>query len=292
MKHIVDIKMIRGEALDKQFGKGNPEEYPQNAHEAEVLTMGTEYVHIDGTDLTGIYPYVAKSNYMGKNCITCHDVREGDELANGSIEIMKSVYSSNVELSRVISTLHAHVREIDNILTVINDIADQTNLLALNAAIEAARAGEQGRGFAVVADELRKLAEKTLSATHEISDKISNLQKEATTTSKTMDGAAAEVEKAAGYINNMGTTLKSIVGAVGHSADQINLISKAVNQHSEESLDISLNIEKTLTITEVSEEMVHSITDSVNNLLDIAMQLKINMAGFKTREDGRLALPR
>ncbi len=209
---------------------------------------------------------------------------KGKEVADGAVNTVNGVYTSTVELASMVERLNNRVGEIGDIVTVIKDIADQTNLLALNAAIEAARAGEQGRGFAVVADEVRKLAERTIKATAEISEKISAVQTESDQTTRSMEEASGQVTKATGYIRDVGDSLNHIVVAVERVRNQITQIATAVDEQSAASEEVARNIEKTSAIAQDMENMSQDVMKEVNNLTRVVELLNQSVSGFKIRD--------
>jgi methyl-accepting chemotaxis protein len=133
-----------------------------------------------------------------------------------------------VEAAAGMAALRQQSAGIAGFTEVIAEISARTNLLALNAAIEAARAGEHGRGFAVVAGEVRQLAQRTKSATDEISVMVRAINGQAAQAVEAMGALTAAVEAATGNVGKVQQMLANIeqssivaeqeIGAIAHSA--------------------------------------------------------------------------
>lgn len=200
----------------------------------------------------------------------------GQNIVEQSVEAINLVQKNSEELSVEMEKLSSEAKSINQIMTVISDIADQTNLLALNAAIEAARAGEAGRGFAVVADEVRKLAEKTMNATTEVGTAIRNIQDG---TSRNMDHvtrAVDSIQEATNLSQSSGDSLKEIVETTGLSADMVRAIATASEQQSASSAQIQEIVETVdTTLKDVAESITHAnnAAQQLNNQLHEISQL-------------------
>ena len=143
-------------------------------------------------------------------------------------------------------------REIENIITAIEDIASQTNLLSLNASIEAARAGESGRGFAVVADQIGKLATDSAQSavnTRELIQKtLTEIEKGnaiTASTSEAFDKIIADMKSFADIAQHSSEAARSQSTALAQIEQGIDQIAEVVQNtaaSSEESSAISGNL--------------------------------------------------
>ncbi len=196
--------------------------------------------------------------------------QDGASVVNKTKTTLSETVSEVNSLKDNMEKLDERARGTETIISVITDIADQTNLLALNAAIEAARAGEAGRGFAVVADEVRKLAEKTMAATGEVSSSIGAIQRVAEANIQSMEAVYKCIEEASGFSEESGTMLKEIVDEAQKSAEQIHSIATAAEEQSATSDEISRSVEE---ISRITSETTNGVRDFSVALESLAKQV-------------------
>ena len=196
----------------------------------------------------------------------------GKEVVGEVVHGIGAVQNHAQQLQQDMEALGERAKGIGAVMNVISDIADQTNLLALNAAIEAARAGEAGRGFAVVADEVRKLAEKTMSATKEVGEAVTGIQQGTAGNVGKVKKTVETIADTTRLATQSGEALNEIVTLAGMVASQIQSIATASEQQSATSEEINRSIES---INRISLEASEGMRQSAQAVGEMAEQSSV-----------------
>jgi methyl-accepting chemotaxis protein len=226
----------------------------------------------------------AASNISRKSAETAS---EGGAVMQTAAMTMERISSATSSVAGKMTGLAARSEEIGKVVTVIQDISEQTNLLALNAAIEAARAGDHGRGFAVVAGEVRRLAERTRSATEEIAGTIRGIQDETRATLDLMEESHRAVDTGIGETSRARQSLAATIESAREVEHMIRLIATAATEQASAAGEIS---ESASHISQLAVENSHAAEETAGGckqLSELANDLDGIIRQFQLNDEGQ-----
>ena len=229
---IRDLKVLRGEGVVKLYGPGTDKDAKPDAVEQQVLNTGKEFVEVqqdaNGEYLRVVRPTLASKNYLGKDCILCHQTPEQTVLGVVSMKVSLDSVNAAVASQRIKSLLAAVVVSIP-LLVFIYLFVTKVVTRPLDEMVAGLSAIASGEG-----DLTRRLDVKS----------------------------GDEIGQASQVFNDMMANFASLVRQVGESAGHVSGAAHELVQGAKQVADSShLQYEKSRVVTDAVERMVNSIVE-------------------------------
>jgi methyl-accepting chemotaxis protein len=230
------------------------------AHEAE---SGNNQLLEINTKIEEILTNTAEASGSIRGCV---------DLSNDSITVIESLKQKSNETEQVtlnigkrIYSLEGRMRQINDLLTSIQDVAEQTGLLSLNASIEAARAGEHGRGFSIVAEEIRKLSTNSKQASTEIAALLRDISQDVGSTGQEMRVAEESLREQSQQVDDTIQSFYRIRENILMLVDNIQKVDESIQivQDGKETLLATVE-----SVSSMSEETAASVEMILQNFMD------------------------
>src|SRR5574343_1602136 len=280
---IKDLHVARSDAVVKLFGPDSKNHRELDALEKQVMASGTAHLSVEQENgasfLRVINPTKASSNYLGKDCIACHQVPEGTVLGVVSMKVSLDSVESEVSAFRLkiggvalaalgallvliyLITHHFVTRPLEDLRQGLSDIArgegDLTRRLPVKGQDEV---GQSAAVFNEMMENFNQLVRQVRDAAGQVSSRVASLSDSADRVTQSSQQQNQKSEQAATAVEQLVSSISSIAQSAEH-----------VQHQSQESLsranEGSRNLETLLGEMNVVERAVKEMADSVNNFV-------------------------
>ncbi|HJW24376.1 MAG TPA: methyl-accepting chemotaxis protein [Rhodocyclaceae bacterium] len=280
---IKDLHVARSGAVEKLFGPDTKDKRDLDAVEKQVMQTGTPYMAVENVDgssfLRVINPTRASKNYLGKDCIACHQVPEGTVLGVVSMKVSLDSVEAEVANFRLkiagaalvvigvllviiyLLTHHFVTHPLDQLRKGLEDIArgegDLTRRLPVAGKDEV---GQAAAVFNEMMENFSGLVRQVRDAAVQVSAKVASLSDSADRVARSSHQQDEKSNDAANAVEQLVASISSIAQSAGN-----------VQHQSQESLvraeEGSRNLTVLLQEMNVVEHAVKQMAESVNEFV-------------------------
>ncbi|HUX63869.1 methyl-accepting chemotaxis protein [Sulfuricella sp.] len=240
------LRVIRSDAVAKQFGAGSADEQKTDDTEKKVLESGKPYYQVQqnsfGESLRAVIPAIAQKNYLGKDCLMCHMVPAGTVLGAVSMNISLEKenaavrdFSTQIFAAAVLMSIPLLLfiylfitkfvtRPLEHMTHGLRDIAQGEGDLSRRLDVEHTdEIGEASQSFNQVMEKFSALIRHVSGSATQVSVAAKQLSGNA---QQIAESAAQQSERSistAGAVEAMASSIASVAqstGQVGHQAEE------------------------------------------------------------------------
>lgn len=200
--------------------------------------------------------------------------QSGRSMVEATIAGIEHMQSEMDVVSDAINRLSEQSQAVNEVITVVSDLAEQSNLLSVNASIEAAKAGEQGKGFTVVAQEVKSLAEQSKQAVARVRAILEEIRDAGDTAVEAAGRGREAVGAGKQQSEESGRVIQNLASGVGEVAEAAAQISASSQQQLAGMEQIAQAVASINQASGYSVAGTKQVEEEVRNLQELALGLK------------------
>ncbi len=309
-----DIHLFRGENINRQYGRGEEFERPVDDIDRKVLSSGKPVYVVEEYEGKKFYrvvlPYIAREDYFGINCLTCHSegVSEGSVLGglsitvpiekiNTALYINKALIAVGSIAGILIITVLIYViirrtvkRPLGTVISMLKDIAhgegDLTKRIEVRSRDEIGDLTEWFNKFIenllYMIKKIHNVSRDVTLASQQIAVKCKEVSEGAMVQTSSLEDSSSSILEMNAQTNNVARNLDSLYSLINEINSYIQEMIASINEVANNTARLSSAVEDTTTSIEEMSASTYQIGKNIDTLASSAEETTIAITQINT----------